>query len=157
MKLINWCLFVLWATVVWACSNNRLYEGYKNFPAKQWLVDSAAVFKFDVTDESKSYTLNYGIRHTIGYPYYNIYLDYTLKDITGKVLITKRIDNNLLDPKTGEPYGKGIGDLYDHEFIASQDFKFPKKGTYLVELKQAMRLDTLPEVVAVELNVVSTE
>ncbi len=140
-----------------ACGNSSTYEGYKNFENKQWKADATAVFNFEITEDTKPYQISYSIRNTVGYPYYNLYLDYTLADATGKVISTQRVDKNLLNPKTGEPYGKGIGDLYDHEFIALENFKFPKKGGYTFTLKQAMRLDPLPEIVAVGMRVVEKQ
>jgi gliding motility-associated lipoprotein GldH len=160
MKLKNtiYLLFALLSMInLTACGKKSHFEGYKNLAEKRWIVDSAAVFQFEVAEDTKSYQIYYNIRNTISYPYYNLYLNYELLDASGKVVVAQRTENNLLNPKTGEPYGKGIGDLYAHEFVALQNFKFPKKGSYTLKLKQDMRLDTLPEIVAVGVRVVENK
>ncbi len=151
---------LLFAVIVFsflACGKNEFYEGYKTMPEKQWLVDSLAVFPFTIVENNKLYNLYYNIRNTLRYPYYNLYINYELVDGSGKIILTKQIDNNLLNPKTGEPYGKGLGDMYAHDFILLQDYKFPKNGAYSIRLKQAMRLDTLPEIVTVGVKVLEKE
>jgi gliding motility-associated lipoprotein GldH len=150
-------LFALIIFSFWACGKEELYEGYKTMPNKQWLIDSLASFPFTITENKKTYNLYYNIQNTLRYPYYNLFVNYELLDASGKVLLTKQIDNNLLNPKTGEPYGKGLGDMYAHDFILLQEYQFPKNGLYSIRLKQAMRLDTLPEIVAVGIKVLEKE
>ncbi len=144
---------LLSSSLLFACGKKYTYEGYQTLPNKQWVVDSVATFPFAITEDIKTYKLSYTIRNTLRYPYYNLFISYELTDASGKVLLSKRIDNNLLNPKTGEPYGTGLGDVYDHDFMLTTNYKFPKTGNYQIKLKQEMRLDTLPEIVAVGVKI----
>ena len=55
----------------------------------------------------------------------------------------------LFDPKSGEPYGSGVGDLFDHSQPVLENYTFPASGDYKAELRQYMRLDTLPYILSV--------
>ena len=59
----------------------------------------------------------------------------------------------LMDAKTGRPLGSGIGDIYDHQFELLHDLKFNAAGTYKIILKQYMRKDPLPGILAVGIRV----
>jgi gliding motility-associated lipoprotein GldH len=59
----------------------------------------------------------------------------------------------LLDPKTGKPLGKGLGDIFDHQIVALPNYRFQKSGTYTIKLKQYMRQDPLPDVMSVGVRV----
>jgi gliding motility-associated lipoprotein GldH len=146
-------LFAFCTCLLLACGKDYTYEGYKTLPKKEWIVDSVASFPFKITEQTKFYTLSYTIRNTLRYPYYNIFVNYELLDASGKVLLSKQMDNNLLNPKTGEPYGTGLGDMYDHDFLLLENYHFPTAGDYTLKLKQQMRLDTLPEIVAVGVKI----
>ncbi len=150
-------LTLLSSSILFACGKKYTYEGYQTLPNKQWIADSVATFSFIITEDIQAYQLSYSIRNTLRYPYYNLFISYDIIDASGKVLLNKRIDNNLLNPKTGEPYGTGLGDVYDHDFMLSPSYKFPKTGSYQLKLKQEMRLDTLPEIVAVGVKVAVVE
>jgi gliding motility-associated lipoprotein GldH len=139
--------------ICYGCGTSPVFEGYKNLPKNEWIADSAAVFSFEITDLTNSYDIQATVRNSLRYPYYNLYFSYELVDASGKILATKQTDNNLMNPKTGEPYGVGLGDLYDHDFNLLQRYHFNKVGLYTVRLKQEMRLDTLPEIMAVGIKV----
>jgi gliding motility-associated lipoprotein GldH len=59
----------------------------------------------------------------------------------------------LMDPKTGQPRGKGLGDLYDNKVLMKRAYRFTKPGTYVLRIKQYMRQDPLPDVVSVGISV----
>jgi len=146
-------VLAFFASFFFACGTDYIHEDYKILANKQWVVDSVAAFPFTITEPTQKYNLVYTIRNTLRYPYYNLFITYELVDASGKILATKRLDANLLNPKTGEPYGTGLGDMYDHEFSLVDAYQFSKAGTYTLKLKQEMRLDTLPEIVAVGVKV----
>jgi gliding motility-associated lipoprotein GldH len=68
-------------------------------------------------------------------------------------LAQKLVFHDLFDA-TGRPYGQsGIGDLYDHQFLLLEKFRFPNPGTYSLRLTQFSREDTLKGVMAVGVRV----
>jgi gliding motility-associated lipoprotein GldH len=79
-----------------------------------------------------------------------------LVDASGKVLWNKLLDTNLLDAKTGKPYGTGIGDMYDHEIPLLKQYQFATQGLYTLKFKHQMRNDTLPDVMAIGVKVLES-
>lgn len=139
---------------LFSCDNARVFEEYKNFENKKWSAREVVTFNFTIQDTNQSYRIYYNIRNMLTYPYYNIYSKYELADQTGKILESKMIENNLMHPQTGEPLGTAAsGDLFDNQFPLLENYKFAKIGNYQLRLRQYMRMDELPEIVAVGIRV----
>lgn len=136
-----------------SCDDQRLYENNKELADKYWLADSVLNFEFEVQDIGTPYNLYINIRNTASYPYENIYLTYYLKDSLDKELKSELINYNLFDPKTGQPFGEGLGDIFDHQFLLLKNYQFQTTGTYSFNLQQYMRMDSLPEVLAAGVRV----
>lgn len=132
-----------------SCDKNRVYEVNAELSDKFWLADSTVTFDFEVKNTKTKYNLLYNIRNTIDYPYHNLYIRYSLKNSDGRQIAGKLVGQNLFDPVTGQPYGSGLGDVFDHQFKLLNNYKFSNVGKYQLELKQYMRMDTLPDILAV--------
>ena len=140
-----------------ACDETRVYEKNVDFPNQRWAVDSIPLFEFEISDASKPYNIYWNVRNTVAYPYRNLYLTYYIEDTTGRRLTTDLHNMLLFEPKTGKPYGSGLGDIFSHQFMALPNFKFDREGVYRIRLEQYMRTDTLPEVVSVGTRVENAE
>lgn len=140
-----------------ACDQNRVYEKNVDFPKQRWAVDSIPSFEFEISDPSKPYNIYWNVRNTVAYPYRNLYLTYYIEDTTGRRLTTDLHNMLLFEPKTGKPYGSGLGDIFSHQFMALPNFTFDRAGVYRIRLEQYMRTDTLPEVVSIGTRVESAE
>lgn len=149
LKSYFFVLFPMISFAFYACDSQRVFESYRDLRERKWADSQAISFEFTIPEAQTPYHLYYNIRNTLSYPYYNLYVVYELKDSTGKIISEKMIENNLMHPKTGEPYGKGIGDLFDHRFPLLTNYRFPKSGKYTLYLRQYMRMKELPEIVAV--------
>ncbi len=135
------------------CDSQVVYEKNINFQKKRWLISDTPTFRFEIADAQKTYNIYWNIRNTIAYPYRNLYLTYTLEDTLGHTLTTDLHDMLLFEPKTGEPYGGGLGDIFTHQIIALPRHRFDSAGTYQIRLQQYMRTDTLPEIVSVGIRI----
>lgn len=138
---------------LWACDNSRVYEENIEMENKTWVADSALNFEFQIDDPEQAYNLYYNLRNSASYPFQNIYVIYTLKDTLGHQLDSMLVNKNLFHPKTGKPYGSGLGDIFDHKFQLLQNYRFDKAGAYRLKLQQFMRRDSLPEILAVGVRV----
>jgi len=137
-----------------ACDDARVFEEYKNFENKKWSAKEVVTFSFTIQDINQPYTIYFNIRNTLSYPNYNIYNTYELADQTGKIVESKMVENNLMHPQTGEPLGAAAsGDIFDNQFVLLENYKFAKAGSYQLRLRQYMRMDELPEIVAVGIRV----
>jgi gliding motility-associated lipoprotein GldH len=144
--------FVLLGLLFSACDKTRVYEENHDLRSKSWFMDSVQVYTLKVEDVSKPYNLLINLRNSEAYPYYNLFLRYYLVDSLQNELKSQQLELILMDAKTGQPLGDGLGDIFSHQFPLLKAYTFPKSGTYTVKLKQYMRQDPLPEVHSVGLR-----
>lgn len=146
---MKYILILALAVLLVACDSSRVYQDYVNLEDAYWHMDSVKNFSFEITDTEKEYNLAATFRNASSYPFYNIYFQYTLADSLDSVIVQQLKGADLFDPKTGEPYGSGLGDMFDHIVPVLENYKFESQGTYSLKLQQLMRMDTLPFVLAV--------
>lgn len=150
-------ILVILFFIVSSCDNNRVFEGKIDFSDRYWVFDNPAEFEFEIYDSEKPHNLIFNVRNSAKYPFQNLYLQYYLEDSTGR-LISKDLKNiQLFDTKTGVPYGKGIGDIFDIQKTFLEQYTFENKGKYKLRIDQFMRQDSLPEIMSVGLRVEYTE
>lgn len=141
-------IFFLFVLII-GCDSNRVYEDYEDLSEAFWHVDSVKRFSFEIEDTTQLYNLKATIRNASSYPFYNLYYRYSLTDSLDSVVVTELKETELFDPKTGQPYGSGLGDLFDHSILLQGDYRFPYAGNYSIKLQQFMRMDTLPFILSV--------
>lgn len=140
-----------------ACDSNRVYEQNHDFANKEWIVDSLPTFRFEISDPDESYNIYWNVRNTLNYPFRNLYLTYHLEDTLGRTITTDLHNMLLFDPKTGKPYGSGMGDIFSHQIMAMPDYEFDSAGIYQIRLEQYMRTDTLKDILSVGVRVETAE
>lgn len=84
------------------------------------------------------------LRHTSDYKYSNIFLLIHITGPDGKKS-TERREFKLALPD-GEWLGSGSGNLYSYQILFKEDYKFPLKGKYVIELEQNMRDNPLDHI-----------
>ncbi|SNR42974.1 gliding motility lipoprotein GldH [Hymenobacter mucosus] len=141
-----------------ACDPSQVYE--KNTDLKSpagdpyvWAVQDKPTFEFEIQDTTQRYDVYFNVRNASAYEYYNLYVKHTLLGPDGKPMSRLLHQMLLLDPQTGEPRGNGTGDIYDHQFLALPNQRFPLAGQYKIMLEQYMRQDQLPGIMAVGVRV----
>ncbi|NML67811.1 gliding motility lipoprotein GldH [Hymenobacter sp. RP-2-7] len=142
-----------------ACDPNRIYE--ENVDLKSptgdpyvWDVQQRPAFTFNIADPAARYDVYFNVRNASGYGFYNLYIKHTLTGPTGRLVGPALLHQLvLMNPKTGEPLGSGAGDIFDHEFLALRQVKFPRAGTYKLTLEQYMRQNKLPGIMDVGIRV----
>lgn len=142
-------ILIALVTGLFACDSNRVFEENVEMTDGIWVADSSVIFKFEIKEPKRKYNLYYNLRNTISYPFQNIYVNYTLGDTLGNVIAEELINKDLFHPKTGKPYGSGLGDIFDHQFLIMKDYQFDEPGIYSLKLEQYMRRDSLPDVLSV--------
>lgn len=153
MKRLPNLILVILFFIVSSCDSNSVFEGKKDFTDRYWVFDNPAEFEFEINETDKTYNLLFNIRSTAKYPYQNIYLQYYLEDSTGRLLSKDLKNIQLFDSKTGLPFGKGLGDLYDIKKIFLEQYSFSNNGKYKLRIDQFMRQDSLAEIMSVGLRV----
>ncbi len=151
-------LFFLTLVIFFAsCDQNRIYEKNKKFRDRIWPKDQVVTFDFEITDIHPSYNFYFNIRNSIRYKYQNVYLAYSLEDTLGNVFQSDLTNINLFDPKTGEPLGDGLGDIFDHRVKVIGNYQFNNPGFYQFNIEHYMRPDSLEEIMAIGLRVEKSE
>lgn len=148
---IRWIIFVI--LLASSCNGNRIYEKNVKFQNRIWTKDTDAVFDFEIADINTNYKFYFNLRNTILYPYQNIYLSYSLEDTLGNVYDSELTNIDLFDSKTGKPFGSGMGDIFDHQYLVIENYQFNNPGMYLFKIRQYMRMDSLPEIMSVGLRI----
>jgi gliding motility-associated lipoprotein GldH len=82
-----------------------------------------------------------------------LYVTYYLLDEQGKQLSARLQELILMDATTGKPLGDGLGDIFDHQIVSLQNYKFNKRGKYTFKIKQYMRQDPLPDIMSIGIRV----
>jgi gliding motility-associated lipoprotein GldH len=124
--------------VLSSCDERRVYEKNIDLPANVWNKDSLLTFPVDITDANTDYNIYYNIRNDRSYGAQNIYLQITIADTLGRTLNTDLNNIELFDPKSGEPYGKGL-DVLDHQVPVFTNYRFPRADRYNITVQHKMR------------------
>ena len=146
--------FICSLLVLISCGDkNRIYEQNIDIQENNWRIEDTKEFKFEITDTTQVYNIYFNIRNALIYEYYNLYVSQTLINPAGEKISTKLHELYLMDKKTGEPLGKGAGDIFDHSVLALKKQQFSTPGTYTLRLTQYMRKNPLPGIMAVGVKV----
>ncbi len=153
----HWACSIILASllllVLTRCDDNRVYEDNTDFDQTVWAADSLLNFRFQIDEPEQAYNIYWNVRNTVSYPFRNLYLTYYLEDTLGNTLKTDLYEMKLFEPRTGKPYGSGLGDIFSHQILALPNYKFDTAGMYQIRLQQYMRQDTLPEILSVGVRV----
>ncbi|QNF32294.1 gliding motility lipoprotein GldH [Adhaeribacter swui] len=153
MQWRKYLYLLLFIAVLTGCDKNRVFEENQDIPNNSWQIRNVPQFSFVIEDPATTYNIYFNVRNAIFYEFYNLYMRAELIGPNGKPLDVKLHEMYLMDKTTGKPLGDGAGDIFDHQFLAIKNFKFPQAGTYKVRLKQYMRRDPLPGIMAVGVRV----
>lgn len=132
--------------LLFSCGDSRLFESKVDFKQKFWHKDSVIDFSFDISDRSVPYNIFFTLRNTGKYNFSNIYIRYVLLNEIGDTVNAELKNFYLFNPKTGQPFGSGFGDIFEHKLILSDTVYFETPGEYSVLLQQYMRRDSLREI-----------
>jgi gliding motility-associated lipoprotein GldH len=157
IKLFKKYIPILLSFGLFSCTENVIYQNNIDFESGKWPSEFDADFIIDIADTAATYDLAYTLRNSLDYPYYNLYLQYQIKDSTGNTLDKNLQELILMNPKTGEPLGNGFSKMYDHQFISVREYKFPVQGKYHFKVFHYMRHDTLPEIYSLGLKVIKND
>jgi gliding motility-associated lipoprotein GldH len=137
-------------SVLCACDSDRLYEQNIILKERYWRVDEPLAFDFHIDDPSQRYSIYYNVRNSLEFPYARLFVQYTLSDSVGTTIANKSNAQYLFDQKTGKPFGQsGIGDVFDHQFLIIEKYKFNQPGKYQLKIEQYNRQDTLRGILSV--------
>lgn len=107
-----------------------------------WQKNNAKKITFEINDAQSPKNLIFVVRNNNEYPYSNLFLISTIKDIKGNFAHTDTLQYILAKPN-GEWLGKGMGSVKEIHLLYKPHYQFPKNSTYQIEIKQGMRAEEL--------------
>ena len=138
--------FVFSILYLGSCDSSRVYEDFKS-PNGYWDLNEHLTFPFEIKDTTTTYRLIAQFKNDVSFPFNNLYFNYSLTKPSGESEVKSRLEELILfEPKTGEPFGSGIGDSFDHEHVLEESITFSSPGVYTASLQQFMRLDSIPHI-----------
>lgn len=133
-----------------SCDNSVLYENNQSFESNTWSYEDAKTFSFNIDDSLQPVKLSINLRTTTNYPYSNIYM-FVHSNYPNGYTDIDTLEFFLADPQ-GNWLGDNSGTIVENRALISKGL-FPSTGKYTFKLEQAMRNDSLPEILDIGLSV----
>jgi len=130
-------ILILFFVVFSSCDSKYVFEDYKTISHEGWNRDSAIVFNMPVKNIDHSYKMYVNIRNMGNYSKRNLWLSVNIIYPDGR-LLSDTVEFYLAD-EFGKWEGKGIGDLYDNQFLYKKNIIVPIIGEYSVSLRHRMK------------------
>lgn len=124
-----------------ACDQDKFFDESLSLAGDQWPKDEALSFAINIDDTVSPYRFFINVRNSTSYRYNNIYFFLTT-EYPGGGFSQDTIECQLA-AKDGSWLGKGTGSYRDNRIFIRENILFPRKGTYTLRLRQAMREDVL--------------
>ncbi|WP_159468623.1 gliding motility lipoprotein GldH [Dyadobacter sp. 3J3] len=157
MKTFGLVATLCFTILLTSCDKNVVYKAYEDIDDGQWFIKNTPSFKVEIKDSMQLYNVFYLVRNTLQYPYYNLYLTRKITGPDNTLMSTTLQEVFISNEITGKPFGKGLGDLFDHKIPFLTNYKFPRSGTYTFTLSQSMRQNPLPFVMGIGISVEKAE
>ncbi len=157
---MNRILLVLLLGISVSCVPGEGFSEQIDFKGESWPTDRSAVFNLTVEDTISRNDVFINIRNNNDYPFSNIFLISAIDFPAGNRVIDT-LEYEMAD-KRGNWLGSGITDLKESKLFLKKGVVFPDKGSYRIEIRQAVRnlgdtqpLENLPGIVGVGVSVES--
>ncbi len=154
-KIINYFVILQILALLPSCGNKDLYDEQFEIKNYEWPKENAISFKVDVPDSTTTYNFYLTIRHTSEYKYNNIFFFLNTYFPNGNK--TRDTLECILANDEGKWLGKGWGNIKEDEILLNNNMRFPVSGTYEFYFIQAMREDTLKDIVSLGLKITETK
>ena len=143
-------VFVLGLTL-FSCDRNGVFD--ENITTKDytWNENDVAKFGIKITDTLLYHNIYINIRNTTDYQNCNLYLFITTKSPAGYTEVDT-LECYLADEQ-GKWLGKGFGYIRVNQIPFKHNIRFPQKGEYKLEIRQAMRTDELKGIASVGVRI----
>lgn len=149
------CITVLiFAFLLVACDENRIFEENKNVPNQSWDYKDIIPFEATVTDTNLRYNVYINVRHTNQYSNSNLWILLYTTFPSGEKL-ERRVELPLASTE-GKWHGNHSGSIVNHQILIQPNAVFPEKGMYRFEIEQNMRRNPLEEILDVGVRLEKT-
>lgn len=134
-----------------ACNRDTLLSQSVALPENGWARKQALPFEFTVQDTTRSYRMDFSVRHDEQYPFMNaFFLIYTTFPDNKVAIDTLEC---ILADYRGKWVGHGAGRYKAANFALKSDLHFPMPGVYRMDVRQALRMDTVKHISHIGLHI----
>lgn len=151
----NFIPILLLVAILGSCKGNRIFEAYHSIDKASWHFHDTAIFSVNIEDTSHYYHWMIMLRHQTGYRYSNAYV---MLETTGPNGFGRK---ETFDIMIAEADGKWVGRRSGGLVEVVQPFwvrrQMPDTGTYVVKIYPYMRMDEVPQITDVGLQVMKGE
>ncbi len=134
-----------------SCDRNGVYEENIDSSKNIWAKSDIATLVAPINDTLSPHNIMLNIRNTTDYPNSNLFLFIAITSPAG-VTQLDTVECFLADDQ-GKWLGKGFGFIRDNQVPFKRNVRFPIKGDYKFEIKQAMRTDSLVGIASVGIRI----
>jgi len=126
---------------LFSCQPNNVFQDVRDIPESSWSKNNILSYNFRIEDTLQPYHVMLNVRNTTKYQYRNLFLFIETTSPQGNTV--RDTFECVLADERGRWYGKGWGDVYENEIPYKKFIRFPRSGTYSIEIQQAMRTNKL--------------
>lgn len=130
--LLGFLLFFLFS-----CDDQIEFIKYESISGATWETNYKVAFDFSVQDTITPKNLFIYVRNTSDYPFSNLYVITTLV-LPDETRIIDTLQYEMADT-SGKFLGKGFTDTKENKLYYKEKKRFPRKGNYQFQIRQAMR------------------
>jgi gliding motility-associated lipoprotein GldH len=138
---VNVYFFLVGLIVLGACNRFTIFEQSRKMTGEKWHKDSVLTFYPVIEDTSKVMNLGFALKHSVDYPYSNLWLFIDVESPGGKVQ-TDSIEYFLAEPD-GQWLGKGNDKSRTVYWLYKRGVKLALPGKYKFAIQQGMRREEL--------------
>lgn len=151
MLRVKFLIVLLSIFTLASCDRNGVYEENINTSNNSWNENDIAKFVVPIKDTTTFNNVYINIRNTTDYSNCNLYLFITAIAPSGAAQLDTA--ECYLADEQGNWLGKGFGYIRDNRILYKKNIRFPHKGEYKFEIKQAMRTDDLKGIASVGVRI----
>ena len=122
---------------LFSCDDSIEFIKYESISGANWETKNNVAFDFSVQDTITPKNLFIYVRNTSDYPFSNIYVITTLV-LPDETRIIDTLQYEMADT-SGKFLGKGFTDTKENKLYYKEKKRFPRKGNYQFQIRQAMR------------------
>ena len=142
--------------IVSGCGSKVLYKESLVIPDAGWAYADTLEYRFSVSDTLQIYDLSLTVWHKREYPFQNVYVNvHTM--FPGGEKLKERLSLEMMDSKESLWLGKCGRERCRLDIVLQEGAFFQQPGEYALLLEQHTRMDTLPGIEQIALQIEATD
>ncbi|MFV0484249.1 MAG: gliding motility lipoprotein GldH [Bacteroidales bacterium] len=138
-----------------SCGKDVYFSDVAVFDNDEWSSKDIATFTINIDDITRAYDVNFLVRNSGQYSFANVWFFLTTVEPDNKIVTEKF--NCKLAREDGKWLGSHSAGYFDNTIPYKTAHKFEKPGTYTISIEQGMRINPLPAINGVGIQICLSE